>query len=388
MSYNSDVECHNFIKIEAKMSYTNYKNKKILIIFSGFMSNYLEFFLELCEQHQIIADIVFFDPHIKINHKINQSFYLETKINTKNPLNLLLFDKQIQKIAKNKNYDYIFSDTFALSNTISVIHSATINKKCQIINNPIIRFIHFLTHIHRIIFNKIFYKNCPKLFAVSTLTKEDCAKNYNINPNRIKIVYPGFQFQNNKKIPHTKNNEQFVIGINANGFRTKGGFIMIDALKYLIKKHKNIKVRIIYPKHQKNLLLNFLIKLYKLEKYIEFLGIQKDMTTFYSSIDCLVCPSLFEAFGRVVTEAMNFNLPVIISSNTGAKDIIKDEINGLIFELNKKSGKNLAEKIEYLIENPEKAEKLAEKGAMCAQNITWKKFAMEIFNELYPKLTH
>ena len=53
--------------------------------------------------------------------------------------------------------------------------------------------------------------------------------------------------------------------------------------------------------------------------------------------DIIVVPSLWkETFGLVVLEALSHGTPVIVSENVGAKDLVKNNITGFIFEDEKK----------------------------------------------------
>ena len=61
---------------------------------------------------------------------------------------------------------------------------------------------------------------------------------------------------------------------------------------------------------------------------------QTDMKSFYDSIDCLVLPSLNEAFGLVALEAMACGKPSLISSTTGIAEIVGAEDS---FIFNRKS---------------------------------------------------
>lgn len=65
---------------------------------------------------------------------------------------------------------------------------------------------------------------------------------------------------------------------------------------------------------------------------VTFLGFvsQHDLPVLYSAADLLLLPSLYETFGVVVLESLVLGTPVIISENVGAKDLIKEGINGFV----------------------------------------------------------
>ena len=109
------------------------------------------------------------------------------------------------------------------------------------------------------------------------------------------------------------------------------------------------------------------------------------MYEFYSKCHCFVCPSLLEAFGRVVTEAMYSKKPVIIGSNIGATDIIQDGINGFIFEADKNRELNLAKKIKEVYDKYETLEPLINKAYEDCLKYTWENFAQKVFEGLYPE---
>lgn len=72
---------------------------------------------------------------------------------------------------------------------------------------------------------------------------------------------------------------------------------------------------------------------------IHFVGAVKntDLPKYYKENDVFVLPSLSETWGLVIEEALNNGLPCIISDRVGCQnDILKDEINGLIFKLKEK----------------------------------------------------
>ena len=60
-----------------------------------------------------------------------------------------------------------------------------------------------------------------------------------------------------------------------------------------------------------------------------------------------------ETFGRTIAESLSMNTPVIASNHGGARDIIIDQKNGLLFEPKNKNelAKLISESKTYLFEN-------------------------------------
>ena len=92
-------------------------------------------------------------------------------------------------------------------------------------------------------------------------------------------------------------------------------------------------------------------KLYGIEKYCEFIPVQKDMSKFYNSIDCLVMPSIIEPFGMVATEALSLGCPVITGTHCGASDYVVDGKNGYKYDFTNKSVKGLVNAMRRIMQN-------------------------------------
>jgi glycosyltransferase involved in cell wall biosynthesis len=107
---------------------------------------------------------------------------------------------------------------------------------------------------------------------------------------------------------------------------------------------------------------------------------------YYAASDLFVTPSVIEAFGLVTTEAMACGKPVIGSDVSGIPDTIIDGANG--FLVKPKAPQDLADKILYVIEHPESAKKMGEKGReMAEEKFDIKKRIEKIFR-LYSDLTY
>lgn len=64
---------------------------------------------------------------------------------------------------------------------------------------------------------------------------------------------------------------------------------------------------------------------------VTFAGAQVDgLERYYRAADIFIMLSKFDTFGMVVLEAMAAGLPVILSPNVGAKDLVEEGINGFV----------------------------------------------------------
>ena len=86
----------------------------------------------------------------------------------------------------------------------------------------------------------------------------------------------------------------------------------------------------------------------------------REVSNYYSACDVFVVPSVQEAFGLVVSEAMACGKPVIGTRVGGIPDQITDGVNGLL--VNPRDPRELAAKIVCLLENPDLAIEMGRAG--------------------------
>lgn len=67
-----------------------------------------------------------------------------------------------------------------------------------------------------------------------------------------------------------------------------------------------------------------------LAERVHFLGYRSDIADLMASVDCVVLPSVAEAFGLVLVEALYLGAPVVASAVGGVPEIVMDGVDGLL----------------------------------------------------------
>lgn len=209
-------------------------------------------------------------------------------------------------------------------------------------------------YIKKIILNKIF-QNATGFLAIGAENKR-FYESFGINNK--KIILTPYAINNNhfKKTKIKPNNwpKEKIILFSGKLINKKRPFDLIKAYERIKIKNKAL----VFLGEGK---LKSKLKKYVKEKKIHsvyFAGFvnQSELPKYYSHANIFVLPSgMGETWGLVVNEAMNFNLPIIISDLPGSgKDLVKD--NGFIY----KTGniKQLQKYLELLLQDNKLIQKM------------------------------
>lgn len=299
----------------------------------------------------------------KLKGKLNKIVFLGHPKDFKCPEKIENFYKKVKELTQAEKYDYVISENVAPPIDIGILQGHSLlhyQKKSGMLFG-------FFKRKHIVAQKKWLKTQYRKIIVPSEVLKAELQQNFSIPDEKFTVMYPGVdvpppvQAQGNKS-------GVFTFGMSAPSFEKKGGYVFLKALKQLKDKNYIFRAKIIYPKHKKNIKLQFMLTAYGLRDYIEFLPYQADMLGFYNSINCTVMPSFLETFGLVALEGMAKGIPSIVSSYCGAKEIIKDGENGFVFE------KNLAEKMEMFLNNKINYEQISENAYKTALNHNWEGF--------------
>jgi glycosyltransferase involved in cell wall biosynthesis len=121
------------------------------------------------------------------------------------------------------------------------------------------------------------------------------------------------------------------------------------------------------------------VKDHALEQRVTFVGYVNDPTPLFKAADVALMCSRWEAFARVTIEAMLAGKAVIASASGGTIEQISDGKNGLLYE--RGNHVQLADKIQYLYENPEARLTLGQAAhAWAVARFTQERYAQEMLD--------
>jgi glycosyltransferase involved in cell wall biosynthesis len=163
--------------------------------------------------------------------------------------------------------------------------------------------------------------------------------------------------------------------VNTTSFN-KGGWVLLVALGLLrwVPKMPPFKVIMVHPKWEKDAWTWVLVRLLGLQKLVQVLPFQPDMTLFYQAIDVLILPSLNEAFGLVVLEAMSYGVVPVVSSTAGVAEIIEHAKNGFVFNRKQQPIWQLYKVLKQLLYNPVLVKTVGETAIKTSKQFTWQHF--------------
>jgi glycosyltransferase involved in cell wall biosynthesis len=114
-----------------------------------------------------------------------------------------------------------------------------------------------------------------------------------------------------------------------------------------------------------------------LEKAVKFWGQVPDPSPIVKGCDIALMCSRSEAFGRATVEAMKLGKPVVGAGGGATPELIRENFNGLLYAPG--NYEELAQKIKFLIDNPDMARQMGENGRRWAQEeFTLEKYAGKV----------
>lgn len=212
-----------------------------------------------------------------------------------------------------------------------------------------------------------------RFIAVSDTVRRWLCDDLKVESTKIRVVKNGVNvptFETNKRAELRRaicaDPTRSIVLTTARLHEGKGIVYLIEAAKLLPEIHL-----VICGDGPERCRLEEAVRGADLQKRVIFLGHREDVPELLSACDIFVLPSLHEALGLSVLEAMAAGRPVVATAVGGLKETVSDGVNGLLVP--PRDGMSLAAAIRRLISEPELAKSLAEN----ANNLAVRDFSVE-----------
>ena len=247
------------------------------------------------------------------------------------------------------------------------------------------------------------------IIAVSNETKEDVLKHFNVDKEKVKVIYNGINLEEYVVTEETSTLEKY--GIDKSKpyvlfvgriTRQKGIIHLVNAIKYI-----DSDTQIILcagapdtPEIGKEMedSVNEVKKMRNNVIWIDKMLDKKEVIQLYSHADVFCCPSIYEPFGIINIEAMACETAVVASAVGGIKEVVVHGETGILIPVEQqktapfepidpdKFAKDLANGINKLINNVELKDTMAKNGRKrVEESFDWRAIAKQV-QELYKSL--
>lgn len=157
-----------------------------------------------------------------------------------------------------------------------------------------------------------------------------------------------------KPLPFPHGRDKFVFLFVSRLVKDKGILEYVEAARMLQADFPNVEFRVLGPLWMQNLKANTVtgeeLDQWRREGVIRYLGETKDVRPYIADSDSVVLPSYREGTSNILLEASSMERPCITCDVTGCREIIDDQLTGLLCEV--KNAKDLADKMKQMLQMP------------------------------------
>lgn len=217
-----------------------------------------------------------------------------------------------------------------------------------------------------------------KVIAVSHLTRSICVQRYGVPTEKIEVVYNAID--SNGHIPQPKpiaSNDKIVLFLGRITMQ-KGPEYFLAAAKKVLDVYPNVKFVMAGSGDMTRKVIELAAAM-GIGHRVLFTGFLRgqDVDRIFKMADLYVMPSVSEPFGIAPLEAINNDVPVIISKQSGVCEVLTHVLKVDFWDISEMANKILA-----ILRHPPLGETLRRQSGFEVQQLTWDKSAARV-GEVY-----
>lgn len=215
-----------------------------------------------------------------------------------------------------------------------------------------------------------------KIIAVSNLTRNTIIEKYGIAPEKVTTIYNAVEpLGDQEKIAMRRGIDDKVVTFLGRVTLQKGPEYFVQAAEKVLRKMDNVRFVMAGSGELLERMINWAASLGIADKF-HFTGFLKgdDVFRMFSISDVYVMPSVSEPFGISPLEAMQSNVPTIISNQSGVAEILKYAIKTDFWDVDA-----MADAIYGLLNYPSLSEMFRKYGKEEVDNMKWENSARKVY---------
>lgn len=275
--------------------------------------NYINYFLERGDEVHLFTSKI--SPDIEPPKSLH--IHLINLKRVFKPIRNFFFDKKLKHVIDRDSFDFILS----LERTSRQYHVVAPSTHKGYLVAKKSRF-YDLVDLLQIYLDKKAFSSAKVVYACSTMIKNEIIKYYGIPPQHIEVLYPPVNLSNFKttlskqeaRAKYQLDSQSKYFLLVSTSHKRKGLDLLLEVFKNLPPNYKLLVAGTSFKSELENVLS---------------IGFVKEMGTLYRAADVLLHPAVYEPFGQIVSEAFACHLPVMVSENVGAKELITPK-NGVV----------------------------------------------------------
>lgn len=312
----------------------------------------------------------FYDKNFPFRRELTRFFIKKNRINTIKVLKKQDFDVFHPSYLDLYYLKYLKNKPFILT-----VHDMT--------NEKLLEYFVFDKNAENTIkTKKQLMKEASRIIAISENTKKDIIEFYNVNEDKIDIVYHGNPLEIPANIPTAEGlPEKYILFVGQRS-KYKNFINFLISIAEFLKEDKDLYLLSAggfpFNKSEKEI-----IKSLNLESKVLYKPIENDLNLiqFYKNAICFVFPSLYEGFGFPILESFQCGCPLLCSNTSSFPEVAADA--ALYFDpYDEISIKNSIEKV---LNDSNLRKSMIEKGFLQAQKFSWIKTTNET-KKVYEKV--
>jgi len=210
-----------------------------------------------------------------------------------------------------------------------------------------------------------------RVVAVSQLTRGVLVRKYGVSPAHVDVIYNGVDRTTRHSDSHVKGKDRIVLFVGRLTSQ-KGPEYFIAAAKRVLEKVPDVKF-VLAGSGDLMLRMATLANQMGIGRQVLFTGFlsQAEVDKVYSMAECFVMPSVSEPFGLAALEAIDHDVPVIVSRTSGACEVLRHVLKVDFWDT-----QEMANKIVAVLTRPALGATLRANAGLELHKLSWEAAAM------------